>query len=310
MTLASGARGAGFNFDNSVRNAKMLATHAAQHHAGDSAALHQLPRAMKTGTTIVGVIFEGGVVLAADTRATEGPVVADKMCKKIHLIAPNILCCGAGTAADTETVTMMISSEMTLRRLETRKQSRVIGALTMLKRHLFGYQGYISAALVLGGVDVEGPFLGTVAPHGNTDRLPFVAMGSGSLAAMAVLEAGFQDGLTLAQAKDLVTAAVCAGIFNDPMSGTQVDVAVITKDRTEITYGFHQPNADVKSPVTCSWSTRQTFVSADEFKPAHPPKSSARPPSRLIALPPGTTPIKREEIRTLVTVTEVPVQRD
>jgi len=45
------------------------------------------------------------VILGADTRATEGPIVADKNCEKIHYMAPNIYCCGAGTAADTEAVT-------------------------------------------------------------------------------------------------------------------------------------------------------------------------------------------------------------
>lgn len=31
-----------------------------------------------------------GIVLGADTRATEGMVVADKNCSKIHYISPNI----------------------------------------------------------------------------------------------------------------------------------------------------------------------------------------------------------------------------
>lgn len=31
--------------------------------------------------------------------------VMDKNCEKIHYIAPNIYCCGAGTAADTENTT-------------------------------------------------------------------------------------------------------------------------------------------------------------------------------------------------------------
>ena len=38
-------------------------------------------------------------VLGADTRATEGDTVADKNCEKIHYIADNIWCCGAGTSA-------------------------------------------------------------------------------------------------------------------------------------------------------------------------------------------------------------------
>ena len=56
----------------------------------------------KTGTTIVGAIYKDGVILGADTRATAGAIVADKNCKKIEYIAPNIYCCGAGTAADAE----------------------------------------------------------------------------------------------------------------------------------------------------------------------------------------------------------------
>lgn len=54
--------------------------------------------------------YKGGVCLGADTRATEGPIVADKNCEKIHYIAPNIYCCGAGTSADTENTTGLITS--------------------------------------------------------------------------------------------------------------------------------------------------------------------------------------------------------
>lgn len=39
------------------------------------------------------------------------------------------------------------------------------------------YQGYIGAALVLGGVDVTGPHLYSIYPHGSTDKLPYVTMG-------------------------------------------------------------------------------------------------------------------------------------
>lgn len=48
------------------------------------------PKAVSTGTTIVGIIFKDGVILGADTRATEGPIVSDKNCEKIHYLAPNM----------------------------------------------------------------------------------------------------------------------------------------------------------------------------------------------------------------------------
>lgn len=50
----------------------------------------ELPKFKKTGTTIAGVIFKDGVVLGADTRATEGSTVADKDCQKIHYLNKNM----------------------------------------------------------------------------------------------------------------------------------------------------------------------------------------------------------------------------
>lgn len=82
-------------------------------------------------------------MLGADTRSTAGSTVADKNCEKIHYIAPNIYCCGAGTAADTENVTGMVSSQLELHRYATGRQSRVITAMTLLKSHLFRCGGRV-----------------------------------------------------------------------------------------------------------------------------------------------------------------------
>lgn len=179
----------------------------------------------------------------------------DKNCEKIHYIAPNIYCCGAGTAADTENTTgklpgsarsrlktknsgcsfnffpagtpssgkcmrnrwlSSLSCDITFLIQNTNTESRVVTAMTLLKQMLFRYQGHISAALVLGGVDATGPHLYTVYPHGrwimdlrcqeqwhwplgfcSTDKLPYVTMGSGSLAAMATFEQGYKDDMTV-----------------------------------------------------------------------------------------------------------------
>ncbi|CAN4112899.1 unnamed protein product [Withania somnifera] len=200
------------------------------------------PSFLKTGTTIVGLIFQDGVILGADTRATEGPIVADKNCEKIHYMAPNIYCCGAGTAADTEAVTDMVSSQLKLHRYHTGRESRVVTALTLLKSHLFSYQGYVSAALVLGGVDVTGPHLHTIYPHGSTDTLPYATMGSGSLAAMAIFESKYREGLSKDEGIKLVTEAILSGVFNDLGSGSNVDICVITKGHTEYLRNHMLPN--------------------------------------------------------------------
>uniref|UniRef100_A0A672PCK7 Proteasome subunit beta n=1 Tax=Sinocyclocheilus grahami TaxID=75366 RepID=A0A672PCK7_SINGR len=215
----------GFSFENCKRNALLEAD---INKLGFSS-----PAARKTGTTICGVVYKDGVVLGADTRATEGMVVADKNCSKIHYISPNIYCCGAGTAADTEMTTQIISSNLELHSLSTGRLPRVTTANRMLKQMLFRYQGYIGAALVLGGVDCNGPHLYSIYPHGSTDKLPYVTMGSGSLAAMAVFEDRYRPNMEEEEAKRLVRDAIAAGIFNDLGSGSNIDLCVITKGKVD-----------------------------------------------------------------------------
>ncbi|EJT98113.1 20S proteasome subunit [Dacryopinax primogenitus] len=258
-------RKGGFDFSNARRNAFLEAKGL------------PLPKATSTGTTIVGCVYADGIVLGADTRATEGPIVADKNCEKIHYITDNIRCCGAGTAADTEYTTAMISSNMALHALSTGRQPRVVTAMTMLKQYLFRYQGHVGAALVLGGVDPTGPQLYTIHPHGSTDKLPYVTMGSGSLAAMAVFESSWRANMTREEAVQLVAAAISAGIFNDLGSGSNVDVCIVTKDKTEMLRNYEMPNQRVQK-------------------------------ERQYGFRRGTTAIKSETIRSLITSeTVVPV---
>ena len=205
-------------------------------------------------------------------------------CEKIHYLAPNIWCCGAGTAADTEKTTELIASNLELLRLSTGTQSRVITSLTLLKRLLFKYQGHVSAALVLGGVDVHGPHLYSIHPHGSSQKNPYETMGSGSLAAMAVFESRYKPDMEEADAVELVRDAIRAGIFNDLGSGSNVDVHVITKSgeskrhRTyenaagsASTYRAQYPKPDsMKIPLGA------TFVIDEKFIPH---SKSATPPS-------------------------------
>jgi 20S proteasome subunit beta 2 len=108
--------------------------------------------------------------LAADTRATGGSIVGDKNCEKIHNLAPNIFCCGAGTAADCDHVTgnhffhltknhklEMIKRQLELHRLNTHTENRVQMAALKLTSHAFKYGGHIGTHLIVGGVDCKGP---------------------------------------------------------------------------------------------------------------------------------------------------------
>ncbi|KAB0798576.1 hypothetical protein PPYR_09569 [Photinus pyralis] len=229
-TLAPVIPDAGFSFENCKRNADLV-------KKGFPA-----PTATKTGTTIVGIIYKDGVILGADTRATEDTTVSDKNCMKIHYLAPNMYCCGAGTAADTEKTNAMIASQLELHRLNTNRTVPIVTANQMLKQFLFRYQGHIGAALILGGVDNTGPHIYSIYPHGSTDKLPYTTMGSGSLAAMAVFESRWHKDLSEEEGKQLVRDAIAAGIFNDLGSGSNVDLCVIRKGSVDFLRTYDEAN--------------------------------------------------------------------
>lgn len=145
MALAP-QEGNGFSFDLCRRNALLTGKGV------------KAPTQRTTGTTLAGLIFkvsparscsrsllQDGVILAADTRATAGVVIADKNTEKLRELTENIYCAGSGTSADCDHVCHMVSSALTLHGLDIGRQVRVITAETMFKNHLRRSQPFKSA---------------------------------------------------------------------------------------------------------------------------------------------------------------------
>ena len=158
-----------------------------------------------------------------------------------------------------------MSSNLELHSLSTGRKPRVVTVMTMLKQHLFRYQGYIGAYLVVAGVDPTGAHLFTVHAHGSTDKLPYVTMGSGSLAAMSVFERLWKPNMSRDKAVELASEAIKSGIFNDLGSGSNVDVAVITKDKTTLLRNYIRPNQREKKFKDYRFEKGSTAVLAERI---------------------------------------------
>lgn len=72
-----------------------------------------------------------------------------------------------------------------------------------------------------------------MSPYGNSFHAPYTSMGSGSLAALSVLETNYRDNLTEKEAIELAADAIQAGIFYDLGSGSNVNIFSVTKKGTE-----------------------------------------------------------------------------
>ena len=222
----------------------------------------------KTGTTIVGLNCRDGVVVGADTRSTGGPLVMDKNKLKIHIVAPRIFCCAAGTSADCDQITRRAGHHLQLLRIERELcgdnsiydpiQAALISVINSLEKSEGGRKP--SSVMIMGGIDDDGPALHMIDDSMVPQRVNFAALGSGSTDAIAILESakahsrrlistsnldhsrqrrGQQDGVNdmrfiedidIETAIKTVRRAVHAGILNDLGSGSHIDICVIQKE--------------------------------------------------------------------------------
>lgn len=160
----------------------------------------------------------------------------------------------------------MIKRGLELHSLNTHSQPRVQLAALKLTSHAFKYGGQIGTHLIVGGVDCKGPQLIECSNDGNMYSMPYHTTGSGSLAAMAILETNFKDGLTREEAIALVVAAIEAGIYHDLGSGSNVDVCIITKNKVESLRNYKHDNFKVYSKPGGYEFKKERVQVIEEFK--------------------------------------------
>ncbi|MCG7855088.1 MAG: archaeal proteasome endopeptidase complex subunit beta [Methanoregulaceae archaeon] len=184
------------------------------------------------GTTTVGLVFEDGVVLATEKRATMGYLIASKKAKKVYQIADRIGMTTAGGVGDAQQMARLMTVECSLYNIRRGRPMTVAAASTLLSNILNNNRYYpFYVQLLVGGVDDSGPSVYSVdALGGATREEEIVATGSGSPIAYGVLEDRFRKGMTRDEAVTLAIRAVRAAIKRDAGSGEGVNVVVITRD--------------------------------------------------------------------------------
>jgi len=190
------------------------------------------PQPIVTGTTTVGIICNDGVVLATESQATMGNLVASHRAPKIHKITDHIAMTISGSVADAQQIIRIIRANVNLRRLELGRELSVRAVSQLTATLLFQNRLYpYITMLIVGGVDEEGPHIFTLDPLGSLlEEDKFAATGSGSVIAYGVLEDGYRENMPIEEAIELAKRAVKAARRRDIASGGKIQVAVITKD--------------------------------------------------------------------------------
>ncbi|HDR74292.1 MAG TPA: archaeal proteasome endopeptidase complex subunit beta [Methanoculleus sp.] len=195
----------------------------------------ELPHEIMKGTTTIGIVFNGGVVLATEKRATMGNLVASKTAKKVYKIAPRIGMTIAGGVGDAQQLARIIQVEASLYEIRRAKLMSVGAVSTLLSNYLNQNRYYpYYVQLLVGGVDDRGPSVYSVDALGGASREDdIVATGSGSPIAYGLLEDGYRPGMSEEEAVDLAVRSLRSAMRRDVGSGENINVVVITQEKYE-----------------------------------------------------------------------------
>ena len=184
--------------------------------------------AVKTGTSTVGITFDGGVVVGADHRATMGHFIANKSVKKLFKISNNVALTTAGLVGHAQSLSRTLAAELRLYELKRNASMTVRGAATLTANRLVGRPHYVQLLIV--GTDEDGPSVYSIDSAGGSIPDVYCATGSGSPFMYGVLEDQYKDGMSRNQALKVAAKALLASAQRDAASGNGMDLAVITKD--------------------------------------------------------------------------------
>jgi proteasome beta subunit len=182
------------------------------------------------GTTTVGVVFDKGVILAADKRATMGYFIAAKDTDKVLAVSDKMAITIAGGTGDAQSLVRLLRAELELYKYSRGSPLTVEGAATMLANILQGnkYFPYF-VQLILGGYDTA-PRLFDLDLVGGLISEKYTSTGSGSPVAFGLLDEFYKDGMQKDEAMRLAVKAVNAAMKRDTPTGEGVDLVCITKD--------------------------------------------------------------------------------
>lgn len=184
-------------------------------------------KALKTGTTTVGLVCKNGVVLASDRRATMGYLIASKDIDKIYPLSDNIAMTIAGGVGDAQTLVRWMQAEIKLYSLRQGKRMTVNAAATLLANILVQYKYYpFFVQLLIGGYD-DKPRLYSVDMLGGVTEEKLASTGSGSPIAYGVLEELYKEEGSVADNLKVAAKAVSAAIKRDAASGERIDLVVV-----------------------------------------------------------------------------------
>ncbi len=186
---------------------------------------------LNEGTTTVGLVCDGGVVLATEQRATMGNLISHKTTQKLFQIDDHIGLTVAGLVGDAQALHRILRAEVELYKTKRGIPMSVNAAATLMSNLLNRrkFAPYM-VQLLVGGVDREGGHVYSLDAAGGSIPDDMVTTGSGSPFVYGVLEDHYREDMTVDEGVDLAVRGLHSAMQRDSASGDGILLATITEE--------------------------------------------------------------------------------
>jgi len=191
-------------------------------------------KAVSTGTTIMAIEIDGGVILGADSRTSTGDYVANRASRKISKVHDKIFVCRSGSAADTQALTGFVQNYLTQHSVELGEEPTVNTCASLFRMMAYNNKDRLMAGLIIAGVDEKrGGQVYSIPLGGTLTRQACSVGGSGSMYISGLIDDKWKPGMTKAEGLQFVQNCIAHAMALDGSSGGVIRTLVVTKDGLE-----------------------------------------------------------------------------
>jgi len=193
---------------------------------------------LSTGTSLVGIVCKGGIVMAGDRKTTAGSIVMNKDKIKVDAINDYLIISGTGVASDIELAKKLIKAQLKLKELKDKKRPSVKEAANMVA--MMAYKNIrqpsmipFTAGLMVGGLNEDNEAeLYSIEPAGSVMKVTDydANFSSGMPYILGLLERQWKKNLTIEEGIKLAIESIKSSSARDVASGFGIDVFTITKE--------------------------------------------------------------------------------
>ncbi|XP_038058333.1 proteasome subunit beta type-4-like [Patiria miniata] len=195
---------------------------------------------MVTGTSVLGIKFNGGVLLAADMLGSYGSMARFRNISRIMNVNNNTAIAGAGDYADfqflKEVLEQRIIDDECLADGHEYTPKSLFSWLTRVMYNRRSKFNPLWNVFVVGGVHKGEPFLGYIDKIGTAYESPTVASGFGAYIALPLMRDAYEKNSNMSEAEARAVLDRCMKVlfYRDARSFNKYEYAVITSEGVTI----------------------------------------------------------------------------